>query len=152
MSNSQSALPKELPDQPMKLKRRGGRSSVVRCSASAFILLASGCAQWIQHRIDQPTPIEPTDPVLIWSGDKVEKWHAVVITPDSVSGIPYQISLKCDSCRRSLPRSQVDSMVHRFKSGAGQGTGKTLIYGAGIIGAVLILEYVVCSHNGCREF
>ena len=32
------------------------------------------------------------------------------ISQDSVSGIPYRMSLKCDSCRRSMPRGQVDSM------------------------------------------
>src|SRR5207249_10335905 len=70
--------------------------------------------------LNELPPLKPSDPVWIWSGGKVEKWRAVVITPASVSGIPYTTSLKCDSCRRSIPRAQVDSMKL-----AAKGVGKT---------------------------
>src|SRR5213083_1526052 len=84
---------------------------MVRCSLIASVLLAAGCFNyWGRRRVDQPTPVKPYQPVWIWSGGQVKKWHAVVITQDSVSGIPYRMSLKCDSCRRSMPRTQVDSI------------------------------------------
>ncbi len=60
--------------------------------------------------MDEPRPVKPHAPAWIWSSGKVEKWHAVVITQDSVWGVPYRMSLKCDSCRSSMPRTQVDSM------------------------------------------
>jgi len=64
---------------------------MVRCSLLASVLLAVGCSNyWGRRRVDQPTPVKPHNPVWIWSGGQVKKWHAVVITQDSVSGIPYQ--------------------------------------------------------------
>jgi hypothetical protein len=33
-----------------------------------------------------------------------------MITPDSVSGIPFLAPLTCDSCRVGFPRAQVDSI------------------------------------------
>ena len=91
---------------------RNVRVLMVRCSTFGFALLAAGCwpNYWGRRPLDQPTPVERHHPVWIWSGGEVKKWHAVVITQDSVSGIPYKMSLKCDSCRRSIPRSRVDSM------------------------------------------
>ncbi len=63
---------------------------MVRCSLLASVLLAAGCFNyWGRRRVDQPTPVKPYQPVWIWSGGQVKKWHAVVITQDSVSGIPY---------------------------------------------------------------
>ena len=116
----------------------------------AFLLLAVGCSGggWEPRRIDLPFPLEPSDVVFepsyivwIWSAGKVEKWHAVVITPDSVSGIPYRMALQCDSCRRSMPRAQVDSM----KVGPYHAKGPNALEVAGVLGAALLLEIVVCS-------
>ena len=82
----------------------------MRYSHLAFVLLATGCGQHWEPRVDQPTPVRASDAVLIWSSGTVEKWHGVVLTADSVSGIPYRMSLKCDSCRRNMPWAEVDSM------------------------------------------
>jgi hypothetical protein len=46
------------------------------------------------------------------------RWHAVVITADSVSGIPLSQPLKCDDCRESIPRIQVDSMNLGYQTAA----------------------------------
>jgi hypothetical protein len=116
--------------------------------AFLFLLLAVGCSggRWEPRRIDLPFPFEPSDVVWIWSAGKVEKWHAVVVSPDSVSGIPYRMALQCDSCRRSMPRAQVDSM----KVGPYQGRGPNALEAAGIVGAALLLEIVICSVVGAK--
>ena len=117
-------------------------------SRFAFLLLAVGCSggRWEPRRIDLPFPFEPSDVVWIWSAGKVEKWHAVVITPDSVSGIPYTMALECDRCRRSMPRAQVDSM----KVGPYQRKGPNALEVAGVVGAALLLEIVICSAVGAK--
>ena len=78
--------------------------------ARLWFLLAAGCFYWGRRRVQEPTPVKPQAPVWIWSGGNVMKWHAVLISQDSVSGIPYRMSLKCDSCRRNMPWAEVDSM------------------------------------------
>jgi len=40
----------------------------------------------------------------------LERWHAVALSRDSISGIPYKMSLECDSCRRNIALTQVDSL------------------------------------------
>ena len=117
-------------------------------SRFALLLLAVGCSggRWEPRRIDLPFPFEPSDVVWIWGAGKVEKWHAVVITPDSVSGIPYTMALQCDSCQRSMPRAQVDSM----KVGPYQRRGLNALEVAGVVGAALVLEIVICSVVGAK--
>ena len=121
---------------------------VSRVSRFAFLLRAAGCGggRWAPRRIEQPLPLEPSAVVWIWSGGRVEKWHAVVFPPDSVSGIPYRMALQCDSCRRSMPRARVDSM----KVGPYQGRGPNLLEVAGVVGAALLLEIVICSAVGAK--
>lgn len=121
-------------------------------SRFVFLLLAAGCrgGAWEPRRIELPFPFEPSDVVSIWSGGKVEKWHAVVITPDSVSGIPYRMALQCDSCRRSMPRAQVDSMTLGHEPSA----QKPLVVAgviAGAVAAAILLEVVVCSAIGADQ-
>src|SRR6267142_6623677 len=86
--------------------------TMLRFLCLLLVLLAGACGTnhlaW--RRLDQPTPLKPDDVVWIWGGGSAQKWHAVVITRDSVSGVSYELPLPCDSCRRSLPRSQIDSM------------------------------------------
>jgi hypothetical protein len=48
--------------------------------------------------------------VRVWQHDAVLRWHAVVIAPDSVSGIPWLQPIDCDSCRIAVPRATVDSL------------------------------------------
>ena len=117
-------------------------------SRFAFLLLAVGCngGRWKPCRIEQPFPLEPSAVVWIWSAGKVEKWHGVVFPPDSVSGIPYRMALQCDSCRHSMPRAQVDSM----KVSPYQRRGPNALEVAGVVGAALLLEIVICSAVGAK--
>jgi hypothetical protein len=50
------------------------------------------------------------DHVKIWSGDSLAEWRDVLVTRDSISGIPYKLSQQCDSCRLALAVSAVDSL------------------------------------------
>ena len=72
-------------------------------------LLATVGCYWGRRPLDDPTP-DPRYPVWIWSGGSAQKWHAVRVTWDSVSGIPYHMSVHCDSCRQTISRDHVDSI------------------------------------------
>ena len=117
---------------------------MVRRSLLASALLAAGCTTkyvaW--RRLDQPTPLKPDDLVWIWSRGVVNKWHAVSIAQDSVSGIPYELPLPCDSCRRSLPRSQVDSIKLRYLH---HNVAREALEDLGIATLALIAEAGVCA-------
>ena len=137
------------------------RLFILRCSCLVSVLLATGCSSYSQWRpLDEPTPVKPRDLVWIWSVGTVKKWKAVVITQDSVSGIPYQMRrggrgslrrpYRCgDSCRRTLPRTQVDSMKleylgHHIDS-------KEVVQVAGAVTLVLLAEVVVCTIIGATH-
>ena len=113
----------------------------------AIVLLAAGCSgYWGRRSLDQPTPVGRHNPVWIWSSREVMKWHAVVITQDSVSGIPYQMSVRCDSCRRSIARARVDSVQLGYRT---LPENVTIVLG-GV--AVLILgEAAVCTVVAPRD-
>lgn len=113
---------------------------IVRCSRLAFLLLAAGCLYWGRRRVDQPTAIKPYNPVWIWSGGKVEKWHAVVITQDSVSGIAYRVPVWCESCRLSIPRTRVDSMKLGYRTVA-----ENVTEFVGIVTAAMLADAAVCA-------
>ena len=61
------------------------------------------------------------DRVRIWTGDSVHQWHAVLVTRDSISGIPDNPSQPCDSCRLTLPTSAVDSLRVGYATGGDRG-------------------------------
>ena len=114
--------------------------SMMRCARFAIVLLAAGCSgYWGRRPLNQPTPVKRADPVWIWTTSGVEKWHAVVITQDSVSGIPYQMSVRCDSCRRSIPRTRVDSMKLGYKTFA-----ENVTEVVGIVTVLTLVDGVLC--------
>lgn len=81
----------------------------------ALVVLAVGCGgYWGRRPVDEPRPIDPTQPVWIWTNGGVQKWRAVVVTEDFVSGSPWK-PRRCETCRRSIPRAQVDSILLGYK-------------------------------------
>ena len=38
------------------------------------------------------------------------RWHGVTVTTDSMSGIPFQRPLDCDSCRVAVELTTIDSV------------------------------------------
>jgi hypothetical protein len=97
------------------------RVLTARAQRVALALVIAGCGggliRW--HRIDPP-PVgrrPPNQRLQIWSGREAVRWRAVVIGRDSVSGIPDPMPITCDSCRRSLPLTDVDSILRRPNGG-----------------------------------
>jgi hypothetical protein len=73
--------------------------------------MLTGCgAGWRSLPPLAPSELPPDQQVQVWSLDRARQWHGVIVTSDSVSGIPFFRPLSCDSCRRSVPRAEVDSL------------------------------------------
>jgi hypothetical protein len=70
-----------------------------------------GCgAGWHQPIAPVTDTLPPRQQVQVWHEGKAEQWHAVVVSADSVTGIPYMRPVACDSCRIGIPRSLTDSI------------------------------------------
>lgn len=79
-----------------------------RVLALCFMTQACG-AGWRQPPGGVPHTLPVRQQVQIWRDDEALRWHAVGITEDLVSGIPFHQPVDCDTCRLSIPRATVDS-------------------------------------------
>jgi len=117
--------------------------SPVVCGPLLILLVTSACgAGWHHAATVAPGLLPARQQVQVWQHGTVWRWHAVRITTDSLSGIPFFQPLSCDTCRVSLPRPAVDS-VRLGNPVAGFWKSVGLI-GAGMVG----LGVVICWH-GC---
>lgn len=76
-----------------------------------LLLLVAGCgAGW--HRVETApdTALDPRTQYLVHHGGSADRWHAVRVTADSVSGVSWLRPIECDSCRVAFPRAAVDSL------------------------------------------
>ena len=80
-------------------------------------MLAAACVGG--RRITEPGPVTltPNQQLLIYHRTEVLRWQAVVVTKDSVTGIPYKLPISCPDCRRRMARTDVDSIRLRDTSG-----------------------------------
>ena len=116
----------------------------------AIALILAGCGYWGRRPIEQPMSLQSNDPVWIWTGTVVKKWHAVVITQDSVSGIPFEDSDSCYLCRLSIPRTSVDSMKLGYKTGF-QKTSWKVARDVGYVAAFFAVWAGVCYLAGSPQ-
>ena len=85
----------------------------MRRSQVTLVMVAScaltGCgAQWARN--EALTQVAPEQQVQVWRRDGSEIWHAVHVDSEAVSGVPYYEPRTCEACRRTTPRSEVDSL------------------------------------------
>ena len=74
-------------------------------------VLATACgAGWHRTDVVAPNAKSSRQQVEVWQGDSARRWHAVRVTDDSVSGIPFLRPIDCDSCRITVSRASVDSV------------------------------------------
>ena len=106
-------------------------------------VLSQGCgAGWRRRSALEPGPFSPRQQAQVWHQGRAEHWHALIVSPDSISGVPYLRPPDCDSCRVVLPRAQVDSV--RFGNPVA-GFWKT----AGLVVGIPVLVLVVwCASGG----
>jgi hypothetical protein len=85
-------------------------SEPLRPGLIALTLLQSGCGAGWRTTEAGPGRLPARQQAQVWSGGKARQWHGILVTTDSVSGVPYTQSPECDSCRVALARSVVDSI------------------------------------------
>jgi hypothetical protein len=82
-----------------------------RLSAIMPLWLATACgAGWHREELSPEQRLPARQQVQVWLGRETRTLHAVAVTPDSVSGVPFHLPPDCDSCRVAVARSAVDSM------------------------------------------
>src|SRR6266571_3049516 len=84
----------------------------MRYSLLSILLLLGACLGGRVH-VDEWTDIAITQPVDVWTQGQHWRLHGVTVLLDSITGIPTDAPLDCDSCRVGFPRSQIDSVVTR---------------------------------------
>src|SRR6266540_2546342 len=94
---------------PTRWTRGGGLISMRRWW-SVLLVLAAACYPVQTRQEIKPKRLGRSQHVKIWSGRSLSQWHAVVITADSITGVPSKMSIKCDSCRLAFPLYAVDSI------------------------------------------
>ena len=111
-------------------------------ACSTLVLVLGGCgAGW--HRVDPGTaPIAQRQQAQVWHDDRFERWHAVLVGSDSVSGVPYFRAVGCDSCRVALPRDAVDSLRYGNPTA---GFWKTVGL---VLGSTAFFVAVACGSDG----
>lgn len=70
-----------------------------------------GCgAGWNAVRQPWPDSLPPRQQVQVWQHGAKLQLHALRVSTDSISGVPFHEPIECDSCRVTVPRIEVDSL------------------------------------------
>src|SRR4051794_38308719 len=111
-------------------------------SLLASLTLVNACgAGWHRMEPSPASPLPPRQQVQMWQGRSNRVLHAVVVSADSVSGVPFQLPIDCDSCRVYLARNTVDSMrLGNSEKGAFKSIGFAF---ALMAAATVVLVYTV---------
>jgi hypothetical protein len=123
-------------------------SWVLGCLFVLVLIQACG-AGWRLQPLETLKPLPVRQQVQIWSDGDIQQWHAVSFTPDHFYGIPFHQSVDCDSCRVSIPRTDVDSV--RLGNPT-RGFWKTFSL---VVGIPVLTFIILCSDKDagppCRE-
>ncbi len=103
-----------------------------------------GCgAGWSRRPLGSLDPVPPRQQVQVWHGGRADILHAVRVDSTTVTGIPFHMSLRCDSCYVVIPRTRIDSvrvgdLVDGFWRSA------TLV-----VGGLVVAGVVYCLKRDC---
>lgn len=123
----------------------GDRCYAMRRAAASSLMLPfflSSCgAGW--HRVEPPAgSISARQQAQVWHDDQFEQWHALLLSHDSISGVPYFRAINCDSCRLSLARAKVDSLRYGNPTA---GFWKTVGL---VVGVPAVIVAIACGRDG----
>lgn len=73
-------------------------------------VLTANCTHWSEVSTPAPHRFPPRRQVQVWHKSGRAELHGVTIAGDSLVGIPYWQPLTCDSCRRAIAVTDIDSL------------------------------------------
>ena len=85
------------------------RRPMVRALTALAAVLLVRCAGWRRANLSATAPIPPRQQVQVWQGGTSRLVHAAVVRGDTLYAVPFTQAPSCDSCRVTIPLSQVDS-------------------------------------------
>lgn len=106
----------------------------------ALALLQTACGAGWRATPLALGPQPPRQQAQVWTEDRALRWHALVVGGDSVSGVPFNRSPECDSCRVAVRREDVDS-VRMGNPTAGFWKSVGLGFGLTFVGALVICRF-----------
>jgi hypothetical protein len=107
----------------------------VRFAAIAWLITA--CAVGPRAvPIPPPGALPPRQDLEVWQATQATTLHAVVVTPDSLTGVPVWQSPSCDPCRVAIPLPAIDSIREVSTDKAALGT---VAYVAGFAAVALLV-------------
>ena len=122
---------------------------MTRRIAAGILIVATamappGCtAGWHQPSPVETARLDSRQQVQVWRRGAAVRWHAVRVSADSISGVPYLRPVGCDSCRLSYPRAAVDSIR------LGQPVAAFWKTVGVVVGVGLAILAVGCAAKGC---
>ena len=85
------------------------------CFCAAVLLSQAGCAGW---RVAPPTALSRLPAraeVQVWQHHRAAVFHGVQLRDDTLTGIAYDLPLRCTTCQMSIALADVDSVRLRAK-------------------------------------
>ncbi|MEO8030844.1 MAG: hypothetical protein ABJC74_17905 [Gemmatimonadota bacterium] len=108
-------------------------------------LVAAGCGvAWQRIGLPSAGRMEPRQVLEVWHGREHPQWHGVILSTDSVSGIPFFQRLDCANCRRTVSRAEVDSL--RFGDPVTPGVATALLPVAAL-GVLMLMVRLEGGHD-----
>ena len=88
--------------------------------------------------------IKPRQQVQVWHDGRYERWQAVRVGADSISGVHFSQPAVCDTCRVALPLATVDSIRYGNPvAGFWNTVGLTFV-------VIFVTFGIACGRNGCH--
>jgi hypothetical protein len=79
----------------------------------------------------------------VWTDGRVRVLHAVRVSANSLSGVPFFRAPECDSCRVAIPLPEIDSLRTGNKM---EGLARTVGL---VMGVELVAMIAMCNAFGC---
>jgi len=110
----------------------------------ALTLLQLGCGAGWRSKPLVDGPLPRRQQAQVWTHGRALRWHALVVAPDTISGVPFTRSPACDSCRAAIPRGLIDS-VRLGNPTAGFWRTMGLVVGIPIVAVIVICRTDTCQ-------